>query len=67
MKTGDGKSFIITPGELEFAEQNSDQFKLYIVSEIDSDKPKYQEVPPRFWVDDKFRLKEVVERIEVEF
>lgn len=67
VKTGDGKSFIITPGELEFAKQNPDQFKLYLVSEIDSDKPKYQEVPPRFWEDDKFRLKEVVERIEVDF
>jgi len=67
VKTGDGKSFIITPGELEFAVQNSDQFKLYLVSEIDSDKPNYQEVPQRFWQDDKFHLKEVVERIEVEF
>lgn len=67
VKTGDGKSFIITPGELEFAKQKPDQFKLYLVSEIDSDKPKFQEVPPRFWEDDKFRLKEVVERIEVEF
>ncbi|SLK50312.1 Uncharacterised protein [Mycobacteroides abscessus subsp. abscessus] len=67
VKTGDGKSFIITPGELEFAKQNPDQFKLYLVSEIDSDQPKYQEVPLRFWEIDKFRLKEVVERIEVEF
>jgi hypothetical protein len=67
VKTGDGKSFIITPGELEFAVKNSDQFKLYLVSEIDSDKPKYKEMPSRFWEDDKFRLKEVVERIEVEF
>lgn len=67
VKTGDGKSFIITPGELNFAKQNHNQFKLYLVSEIDSIKPKYQEVPPRFWEGEKFRLKEVVERIEVEF
>ncbi|MGD6777703.1 sacsin N-terminal ATP-binding-like domain-containing protein [Sutcliffiella horikoshii] len=67
VKTGDGKSFIITPGELEFAKQNPDQLILYLVSEIDSNKPKYQEVPPRFWEDDQFRLKEVVERIDVEF
>jgi hypothetical protein len=32
VKTGDGKSFMITPGELEFAKQNPDQFKLYLVS-----------------------------------
>ncbi|RBP01220.1 protein NO VEIN domain-containing protein [Rossellomorea aquimaris] len=67
VKTGNANSFVITPGELEFAKQNPDQFKMYLVSEIDSDKPKYQEVPACFWEDDKFRLKEIVERIEVEF
>lgn len=67
VKTGDGKSFMITPGELRFAKQNPNQFKLYLVSEINSDTPKYQELPPCFWEDDKFRLKEVVERIEVDF
>lgn len=67
VKSGDGKSFMITPGELKFAEQHPDQFILYLVCEFDSEKPKYQEVPPRFWENGKFRLKEVVERIEVEF
>ena len=35
--------FTITPGELEFAERIPAQFKLYLVSEIDSDILKYQE------------------------
>jgi len=68
VKTGDGKSFIISPGELQFAKNHPNQFTLYLVSEIDSDKPKYKELPQRFWEDEsKFRLKEIVERIEVEF
>lgn len=67
VKTGDGKSFIISPGELEFAKQNSDKFKLFLVYEIDSEMPKYIELPMKFWEDKKFRKTEIVERIEFEF
>lgn len=67
VKTGDGKSFIISPGELEFAKQNPNQFKLFLVYEIDSEPPKYIELPVKFWEDKKFRKTEIVERIEFEF
>lgn len=67
VKTGDGKSFIISPGELEFAKQNPNQFKLFLVYEIDSETPKYIELPAKFWEDKKFRKTEIVERIEFEF
>lgn len=67
VKTGDGKSFIISPGELEFAKQNPNQFKLFLVYEIDSETPKYIELPVKFWEDKKFRKTEIVERIEFEF
>lgn len=67
VKTGDGKSFIISPGELEFAKQNPNQFKLFMVYEIDSETPKYIELPVKFWEDKKFRKTEIVERIEFEF
>jgi hypothetical protein len=67
VKTGDGKSFIISPGELDFAKQNPDQFKLFLVYEIDSEPPKYIELPVKFWKDKKFRITEIVERIEFEF
>lgn len=67
MKTGDGKSFIISPGELDFAKQNPDQFKLFLVYEIDSGTPKYIELPKKFWEDKKFRKTEIIERIEFEF
>lgn len=68
VKTGDGQSFIITPGELQFAKKHPDKFKLYLVSELDCENPKYQELPLRFWEEvSKFRMKEIVERIEVKF
>ncbi len=67
VKTGDGKSFIISPGELHFAKQNSNQFKLFLVYEIDSENPKYIELPRKFWEDKKFRKTEIIERIEFEF
>lgn len=67
VKTGNANSFFITPGELAFAKQHPDQYKLYLVSEIDTGQPKYEELPKRFWEDEKFRLKVIVEKIEVEF
>jgi hypothetical protein len=67
VKTGDGKSVIISPGELDFAKQNPDQFKLFLVYEIDSETPKYIELPAKFWEDKKFRKTEIVERIEFQF
>ncbi|REE90608.1 uncharacterized protein DUF3883 [Paenibacillus taihuensis] len=67
VKAGDGNSFIISPGELEFAKQNSNHYKLFLVHEIDSENPKCTELPMKFWEDKKFRKTEIVERIEFEF
>lgn len=67
VKTGDGKSFIISPGELDFAKQNPEQFKLFLVYDIDSDPPKYIELPKKFWENKKFRKTEIIERIEFDF
>ena len=66
VKTSDGNSFIISPGELNFAKQNSKQFKLFLVYYIDS-IPKYMELPMKSWEDKKFRKTEIIERIEFEF
>lgn len=67
VKTGDGNSFIISPGELEFAIENADRYKLYLVFNVDADKPDYRELPAKFWEDARFRRKEIVERIVYEF
>ncbi|WP_147362773.1 protein NO VEIN domain-containing protein [Lachnospira eligens] len=67
VKTGDGKSFIISPGELQYAKDNAEKYKLIIVYDVDAEKPKCMELPMRFWEDSKFRKREIVERIEFEF
>lgn len=67
VKVSSGQSFIITPGELNFAKKNPNQFRIYLVSDIDSDNPNYKILPPKFWEDDKFIFNEIIDRIEVEF
>lgn len=67
VKTGDGKSFIISPGELEFAMENADRYKLYLVYNVDAVEPDYRELPAKFWEDNRFRSKEIVEKIVYEF
>jgi len=67
VKTGDGRFFIISPDELEFAKQNANNFELFLVYDIDSESPKYLKLPKKFWEDGKFRQNSVVERIEFEF
>ena len=36
VKTGDGKSFIISPGELQYAKDNAEKYKLIIVYDVDA-------------------------------
>ncbi|HPU45142.1 MAG TPA: DUF3883 domain-containing protein [Thermoclostridium sp.] len=67
VKTSDGKSFIITPDELAFANQNSDFYKLFLIYDINCDPPKYIELPFRFWEDERFRKTEIIEKIVFEF
>lgn len=67
VKTGDGKSFIISPGELQYAKDNAEKYKLIIVYDVDAEEPKCMELPMRFWEDSKFRKKEIIERIEFKF
>ena len=67
VKTGNEKSFIITQNELEFAKENPERFELYLVYDVDKKEPKYKKIPYKFWKNPKFRFKEIVERIEVNF
>lgn len=66
VKTGDGHSFIMSPGELNFAKEHPKEFKLFLVYDIDNN-PQYRELPMKFWESNKFRKAEIVERIEFEF
>ncbi|MCL2663329.1 MAG: DUF3883 domain-containing protein [Oscillospiraceae bacterium] len=67
VKTGDGMSFIITPGELEFAKKHPENYKLFLVYNLDKSPPNYTELPARFWEDKKFRRNDIVEKIEFSF
>lgn len=67
VKTGDEKSFIISPGELQFAKENADKYKLFLVYNVDAEKPDCVELPRKFWENSKFRKNEIIERIEFEF
>lgn len=67
IKTGDGKSFIISPGELKFAEDNADRYKLFLVYDLDNQNPTYSILPAKFWEDSRYRKNVIIERIEFQF
>lgn len=65
VKSSDGEQFYITPNELNFAKNNPDKYKVFLVF-VDNENPgnsRYKELPYRFWEDEKFLLKEIVEKI----
>lgn len=67
VKTGSKNMFYMTPGELQFAKKHSDSYKVYYVYDIENDSPKYAILPDKFWENIKFRMTEIVEKIEITF
>lgn len=67
VKVSDGSTFYISPGELDFAKANEDKYKLFVVYDVKSQTPKFFEMPARFWKDERFCRKEIIERIEFSF
>lgn len=67
VKSGEGNKFFITESEYKFAKDNPDLYKVYLVNNFESDPPEYVELPFKFWKDPKFRVKEVVEKYNVDF
>lgn len=67
VKTGESNSFYISPKELQFAKDNANNYKLYIVYNLDKDEPNYRILPPKFWENKKFRMKEIIESIYINF
>ena len=63
----DGMSFFIAPHELEFAKDNAERYKLYLVTNIDSEKPNYCILPNNFWEDSRYRKTEIIEKIQFDF
>lgn len=69
VKSSDGGMFFITSRELEFAKNNPDKYKVFLVF-IDQANPEdsqYKELPYRFWENDKFALHEIIEKIQCTF
>ncbi len=67
VKTGESNSFYISPNELEFAKKHSDQYVVYVVYDVDTDTPRYEIIDEKFWDNDKYKLKEIVEKYQVKF
>ena len=57
----------MTPGELQFAKRHPDSYRVYFVSDIKSEFPKYIVLPCKFWEDTHYRISEIVEKIEITF
>lgn len=67
VKTGDSQSFVVSPEELEFANNHADQYKLFYVYDLENDPPSYHELPCRFWNDKRYKKNEIIEKIEFKF
>ena len=67
VKTGSPNGFIISPKEMEFAKQHAEEYELYLVYDLDANPPAFIKLPRKFWEDKKFRLKNIIEKIEVVF
>lgn len=67
VKTGSKSMFYMTPGELQFAKDHPDSYRVYYVYDIESNPPKYSILPDKFWENSKFQMTEIVEKIEITF
>lgn len=56
VKTGKEGMFYISGNEYNFAKENSDKYKLYLVFDIDQKQPKYIELPNKFWENNKYNI-----------
>lgn len=67
VKSGNKNRFFISPEELEFAKANAKHYELYIVYNLQNEKPDYSVLPPNFWEDKRFKKTEIIEKIEYNF
>ena len=67
VKTGSSNGFIISPKELEFAKSHAETYELYLVYDLEKENPSFCKLPKRFWEAEEFRLRDIIEKIEVAF
>lgn len=67
VKTGEGNRIYLSPGELEFAREHADCYQVYYVTDLNTDKPKFSILPVKFWEDERYTIREIIESIEITF
>lgn len=67
VKAGDKNSFDISPGELEFAKENGDNYELFIVYDLDLEEPNFIKIEKKFWNDARYHQKDIIEKIHFTF
>ena len=67
VKTGEANRIYLSPGELAFAKEHADCYRVYHVTGINTDKPKFSVLPDKFWEDERYTMREIIESIEITF
>lgn len=67
VKTGSNHSFFISENELNFAKGHTDKYELYIVYNLDAEKPDFVKLPEKFWEDERYKGKPIIESIRFDF
>lgn len=67
VKTGEGNRIYLSPGELAFAREHADCYRVYYVTGLNTDNPRFSVLADKFWEDDRYTMREIVESIEVTF
>jgi hypothetical protein len=67
VKTGEGNRIYLSPGELAFAREHADCYRVYYVTGLNTDNPRFSVLADRFWEDDRYTMREIIESIEVTF
>ena len=67
VKTSEGNRIYMSPGELEFAHKHADNYRVFYVTDINTEQPKLSVLEPKFWEDPRYNMREIIESIEFTF
>ena len=67
VKAGEGNRIYLSPSELAFAKDHADCYQVYYVTGLNTDKPEFSILSDKFWEDERYALREIIETIEVTF
>ncbi len=67
VKAGEGNRIYLSPSELAFAKDHADCYQVYYVTGLNTYKPEFSILSDKFWEDERYALREIIETIEVTF